>query len=55
MSKKKLSKQENQQTAKTFETQAISQADSRESKSSVALPSDENVEYARNWVNYNKK
>ena len=45
----------NQKELKAFETQAISQADKVQKKSGVALPSDENVERARNWVNENKK
>ena len=38
-----------------FETQAISQADDLQPKTDVALPSDENVEQARDWVIENKK
>ena len=38
-----------------FANQPISQADARAAKSAVALPNDENVERARNWVNTNKK
>ncbi len=36
-----------------FSTQAISQPDKRQPKTGVALPDDENVERARNWVDEN--
>ena len=39
----------------TYQTQAISQADSRFVGSGAACPSDENVRRARNWVNENHK
>lgn len=38
----------------TFSTQRISQADRTERRSGVALPDDQNVEDARDWVNYNQ-
>ena len=39
----------------TFITQAISQKDDTLCLSDVSLPSDENVDEARDWVNFNKK
>ncbi len=38
----------------TFATQRISQADQMERRTGVALPDDQNVEDARDWVNFNK-
>lgn len=38
-----------------FITQAISQPDERQEKTGVAMPSDENVSRARNWVDENHK
>jgi len=38
-----------------FITQAILQKDSVQEKTNVSLPSDENVDEARDWVNHNKK
>lgn len=43
------------QTLEVYRTQAISQADRRQKKTNVAQPSDENVEIARDWVNFNQK
>ena len=45
----------NKKELKIFETQAISQADDVKKDTKVALPNEENVERARNWVNENKK
>lgn len=38
-----------------FITQAILQKDNVQEKTNVSLPSDENVDEARDWVNHNKK
>lgn len=38
-----------------FVTQPISQADSRQAKTNVALPDDENVTSNKEWVDENKK
>ena len=38
-----------------FETQAISQPDSRQKGTNVAIPNDENVEYNKKFVDENKK
>lgn len=38
-----------------FITQAISQPDRRQKKTGVAMPDDENVSRARNWVDENHK
>ena len=40
---------------KAYETHPISQPDSRKEGSNVALPDDENVERAKNFVDENKK
>ena len=40
---------------KAYQTQAISQPDSREEGSNIAIPSDENVEYNKHFVDENKK
>ena len=39
----------------TFITQPISQPDSRQKNTNVAMPNDENVELNRDWVDENKK
>jgi hypothetical protein len=36
-------------------TQAISQKDTVQKDTNVSLPDDDNVEEARDWVNFNKK
>lgn len=38
-----------------FQTQAISQADHRQPKTDMAMPNDENVTEAHEWVNENQK
>jgi len=38
-----------------FSTLPISQADRRAKDTKTAVPSDENVERAKNWVDFNKK
>ena len=38
-----------------YQTQAISQPDSREKGTNVAIPNDENVEYNKKFVDENKK
>ena len=38
-----------------YATQAISQPDSREEGSNIAIPSDENVKYNKHFVDENKK
>ncbi|MBQ9107016.1 MAG: DUF3787 domain-containing protein [Clostridia bacterium] len=38
-----------------FRTQAISQPDSKSELTNIAMPSENNVARARNWVNENKK
>ncbi|GHU60569.1 hypothetical protein FACS1894171_2190 [Clostridia bacterium] len=38
-----------------FSTLAAVQPDSRQEKTNVAQPSEENVKEARDWVNHNKK
>ncbi len=38
-----------------FATQAISQWDSRDSKTNMAIPNDANVTRAKNWVDENQK
>ena len=43
------------QTLKAYQTQAISQADHHQSKTNIAIPNDENVERAKDWVDENKK
>lgn len=42
-------------TLKAYQTQAISQADHHQSKTNIAIPNDENVERAKDWVDENKK
>ena len=39
----------------SYATQAISSADKRDAKTNVAIPSDENVEAGKAWVDENKK
>ncbi|MFT8888701.1 MAG: DUF3787 domain-containing protein [Ethanoligenens sp.] len=46
-----LKKQENG----TFIMNAITQKDHEQEDTNVALPSEQNVKAARDWVNYNKK
>lgn len=53
MSKKKSIK--NEKKIKSYETQAISQADSRDPKTLAAIPNDKNVTEAKDWVDFNKK
>lgn len=45
----------NRKLGKTYITQPISQADARQDKTGVALPSDTNVTINREWVEENKK
>ena len=52
MGKSKKQKSDNQGG---FASQAISKADTRQQKTGVAQPSDENVQKAKNWVAANKK
>lgn len=52
--KKKFDKQPDRITGR-YITQAISQPDRRQKKTGVALPDDENVSRARNWVDENHK
>ena len=47
-------KKKNKET-KAFETSAISQPSRRQVKTGVALPDDERVEQAREWINDNQK
>lgn len=51
--KPKANKQKKQTGA--FQGQAISQADSRQNKSGVAMPNAENVQRNKNWVDQNEK
>ncbi len=45
--------QDDKRTNDAYATQAISQPDRRQPKTGVAMPDDENVERARNWVDEN--
>ena len=38
-----------------YKTQAISQPDERQAKTHIAMPDEDNVSRARNWVDENKK
>lgn len=38
-----------------YAPQAINRADSRQNKTNVAMPDDDNVEEAKNWVTFNEK
>ena len=51
----KTSKVNKKIITKAYQTQAISQPDSREEGSNIAIPSDENVEYNKHFVDENKK
>ncbi len=53
--KKKYGRVEGRSKGKTFLTQAISQADSRQAHTQIALPDDDNVTRAKNWVDFNEK
>ncbi len=50
---KKVRRQEGNNQA--FQTQAISQADHQQPQTHVALPDEENVKRARDWVIENEK
>ncbi len=52
---KKKRKDKSADLYKTYITQPISQADSRQQKTGVAMPNDANVESNREWVEENKK
>lgn len=45
----------NEQTTNAFRTQAISQPNARQDKTGVALPDEENVKIAKDWVTTNQK
>lgn len=51
----KTSKINKKVITKAYQTQAISQPDSRKEGSNIAIPSNENVEYNKNFVDENKK
>ncbi len=52
---KKIRKDKSADLYKTYITQPISQADSRQQNTGVAMPNDANVESNREWVEENKK
>ena len=49
------SKKQKADTDGGFAAQAISKADTRQQKTGMAQPNDENVQKAKNWVDSNKK
>lgn len=53
MEKKNFKKQD--KVTSTYITQPISQPDSRQPETNVAIPDDENVELNREWIEENEK
>lgn len=55
MDKNKHSTVKDNEVTSVYKTQAISQPDKRQKETGVALPDLENVEQAKDWVDFNKK
>ena len=55
MSKKKKSPKCKRPSDIAYHYNAINQPDERQEKTNVAMPNDENVERAKNWVDFNEK